>query len=74
MHEHKKMISIWFFIGVLLLFYGVVILAQGLYELTTPPANPVVRADLHIGILWGSLLLIMGAGYTAAFRPQRGGQ
>ncbi len=25
MHEHKGMISIWFFIGILVLFYGAVI-------------------------------------------------
>ena len=71
MHEHKGMVSIWFFIGILLLFYGVVILAQGLYELQVPPANPVVRAELHIGIWWGALLLILGSLYTALFRPKK---
>ena len=69
MHEHKGMISIWFFIGVLLLFYGVVILAEGLYELSSPPEHPVMLAELHIGIWWGALLLLMGAWYTAHFRP-----
>jgi hypothetical protein len=71
MQKHKGMISIWFFIGILLLFYGVVITAQRLYELNAPPSNPVVRADLHIGIFWGGLLLIMGGAYTAAFRPKK---
>ena len=74
MHAHKGMISIWFFIGVLLLFYGVVILAQGVYELGTPPAHPVVRAELHIGIWWGVLLLILGGVYTALFRPKKENQ
>jgi len=72
MHEHKGMVSIWFFIGILLLFYGVVILTQGLYELNTPPVNPVVNADLHIGIWWGVLLLTVGGAYTAVFRPKKG--
>lgn len=74
MHEHKGMISIWFFIGILLLFYGVVILAQGVYELSTPPANPVVKAELHIGIWWGVLLLVLGGFYTVNFRPKKENQ
>ncbi len=53
MHEHKGMISIWFFIGVLLLFYGVVILTEGVYQYLTPPEHPVVLANLHAGIWWG---------------------
>jgi len=72
MHEHKGMISIWFFIGVLLLFYGVVIFGEGLYELSSPPAKPVVLASLHIGIWWGVLLLLMGGWYTQHFFPKRG--
>ena len=64
------MVSIWFFIGVLLLAYGVLILAAGLYGLSHPPA--VVLADLHAGIWWGVLLIIMGAFYTFRFLPGRG--
>ena len=71
MHAHKGMISIWYFIGILLLFYGVVILGQGLYELGTPPVHPVVKAELHIGIWWGILLLVAGAFYTLRFRPNK---
>ena len=61
------MISIWFFIGVLLLIYGVLILGAGLYGLSHPPN--VVHADLHAGIWWGALLLILGSVYTVRFRP-----
>lgn len=64
------MVSIWFFIGVLLLAYGVLILGAGLYGLSHPPA--VVLADLHAGIWWGVLLIIMGAFYTFRFLPGRG--
>lgn len=71
MHEQKGMISIWFFIGILLLFYGVVILTQSLYELGAPPAHPVTKAELHIGIWWGFLLLLVGGIYTASFRPRK---
>ena len=39
------MISIWFFIGVLLLAYGILILGSGIYELSNPPEHPVVLAE-----------------------------
>lgn len=66
------MLSIWFFIGVLLLAYGILILGAGLYELSSPPEHPVVLANLHAGIWWGVLLIIMGAIYSVKFRPGKG--
>ena len=65
------MISIWFFIGALLLVYGVLILGAGIYEIATPPEHPVVRADLHAGIWWGALLIVLGGFYAVRFRPGR---
>jgi hypothetical protein len=66
------MLSIWFFVGVLLLAYGILILGSGLLNYSTPPPN-VVLSDLHADIWWGALLLIMGAFYTFKFRPGRNG-
>jgi hypothetical protein len=68
MHR-QGMVSIWFFIGALLLVYGVLILGAGIYDLSNPAAHPVVRSDLHAGIWWGGLLLILGAVYSIKFRP-----
>ncbi|MBV8818936.1 MAG: hypothetical protein JO022_11310 [Acidobacteriaceae bacterium] len=64
-------ISIWFFIGVLLTAYGVVITATGLYELASPPANPPVLASLHTSIWWGTVLLIIGLVYFVRFFPRK---
>lgn len=66
------MLSIWFFIGVLLLVYGILILGAGLYELGNPPEHPVVLANLHAGIWWGALLTILGLIYTLKFKPGKG--
>jgi hypothetical protein len=66
------MISIWFFIGTLLLAYGVLIFGAGVYELTSPPEHPVVLAELHAGVWWGALLILLGAIYTIKFRPRKG--
>jgi hypothetical protein len=65
------MLSIWFFIGVLLLAYGVLICGAGIYELSSPPEHPVVHAELHAGIWWGALLLVLGGIYTFRFRPSK---
>jgi hypothetical protein len=65
------MLSIWFFVGMLLLAYGVLICGAGIYELSNPPEHPVVRADLHAGIWWGALLLVLGGIYTFRFRPSK---
>ena len=66
------MLSIWFFIGILLLIYGILILGSGIYELANPPEHPVVLAELHAGIWWGALLTILGLIYSLKFKPRRG--
>jgi hypothetical protein len=63
--------SIWFFIGLLLDIYGVLILGVSLRDLASPPEHPVVLANLHAGIWWGAALIILGAIYTYAFAPNR---
>lgn len=71
MSEQKHYIPIWFFIGALLLFYGVLITATGLYHYFEPPENPVALSHLHAGIWWGALLTVLGALYCHYFRPGR---
>ena len=66
------MISIWFFIGVLLLAYGILELGAGIYDLIAPPANPVVLNSLHAGVWWGALLIVLGAFYSWRFSPWKG--
>ncbi|WP_219341239.1 hypothetical protein [Nevskia soli] len=63
------MISIWFFIGVLLLAYGVIILGASTYYAVNPPEHPLVLANLHAGVYWGALLMLLGGIYTIKFRP-----
>jgi hypothetical protein len=66
------MLSIWFFIGLLLLAYGILITGAGIYELNNPPEHPVVLGNLHAGIWWGALLTVLGLIYTLKFKPGRG--
>jgi hypothetical protein len=71
MHEGHGFISIWFFIGLLLTVYGVLIVATGLYELGTPPEHPAVLSGLHPEIWWGALLLGIGLFYLIRFFPKK---
>jgi len=64
-------ISIWFFIGVSLLFNGVLILAAGIYQYVQPPETPTVLFNLHAGIWWGAILTLLGAFYCLLYRPSR---
>ena len=56
-HKHR-MLPVWFFIGIILCVYGVMILAEGLYELSHPPGT--VLENLHSAIWWGALMIIVG--------------
>ncbi len=70
MSDRTHFISIWFFIGAMLLTYGVLIFGTGIYELYRPPARQVELANLHAGIWWGALLSLLGALYLHRFRPK----
>jgi hypothetical protein len=64
-------LTIWFFIGILLTCYGVLIMGAGIYELYVPPLHPPVLANLHTGIWWGAILLIIGLFYFIKFYPKK---
>jgi hypothetical protein len=63
-------IQIWFFSGILLLIYGVLITATGLWGLSHPLANPPVLNDLHAPIWWGAMMTAAGLIYVLRFRPR----
>ncbi len=71
MPDKAHFISIWYFIGLLLVAYGVLITGAGVYELFWPPERHVVMADLHASIWWGALLLILGGFYVIHFSPNK---
>jgi FtsH-binding integral membrane protein len=68
MSEKHHIIPVWFFVGVMLLIYGILILGSGLSEWSSPPHT--VLAELHAPVWWGAILTIIGAVYVLAFRPK----
>ena len=67
----RHFVSIWFFIGILLDIYGILILGSGIYDLVRPPEYSVQLANLHAGIWWGALLVLLGLIYTIKFSPKK---
>lgn len=69
---HGARIPIWFFIGLLLTVYGVMIVGYGCYEAITGNYPVGVQlSQLHTPIWWGAILLILGLVYVVKFRPGR---
>jgi hypothetical protein len=68
MSKHH-IIPVWFFVGVLLAIYGVLIMADGIAEWSRPAG--VVLAELHTPVWWGAVLATIGIVYIVVFRPRR---
>ena len=67
-------LSIWFFCGILMLAYGLVLVITGITELHNPPPNEVLLPwleALHPTLWWGLLLTAFGWFYSVRFRPGR---
>ena len=69
MNEKREIIPVWFFVGILLLVYGLIILVSGLVRWSAQ--SNVVLANLHAPVWWGALLVVLGIVYCAKFRPAR---
>jgi hypothetical protein len=68
-------ISIWFFIGVLLVVYGAMIMGYGVFEWTTGNYSQGVQlTNLHTPVWWGGLLGLLGLVYAIKFRPGGAGK
>jgi hypothetical protein len=72
--QTEKQVPIWFFIGVVLALYGLLIMLAGLYEMVNPPPEErrVALWHLHAPVWWGAFLLVVGLFYTVRFRPREG--
>jgi hypothetical protein len=68
MSEKHEIIPVWFFVGVLLFIYGLLIFGSGLMQWSQP--SDVVLANKHAPVWWGALMIVLGAVYLAKFRPK----
>lgn len=73
-HGGKTQLSIWFFVGILCLVYGIVLFGEGIYEFSHPSETALrlpMLLSLHPTFWWGLLMTLFGAFYTVRFRPGR---
>jgi len=68
--KEPQMIPIWFFIGIIILVYGLAIAITGLVTWSHPPAA-VAMTRLHADFWWGLLMIAIGLFYVLRFRPGR---
>ena len=69
MPKPQRPLPIWFFIGLLLIAYGFLIMGAGMYELFVPPEHPPVLSELRPSIWWGAILLVLGGVYVGRYSP-----
>jgi hypothetical protein len=68
--EHQ--IPIWFFIGITLFLYGLIITATGIYGLINPSIEAGIALNhIHAGIWWGAVMTVVGWFYLHRFNPWR---
>jgi hypothetical protein len=68
-----KMKPIWYFVGLILMVMGGVILLTGLYSLFVRPLGPPkVLGSLHPDIWWGAVMTLAGVVFFLVGRKSRG--
>jgi hypothetical protein len=65
-------LSIWFFVGVMTLLYGIVLLPYGAWAWFSGHEAPTVLHELHPTFWWGLGLTAFGLFYTLKFKPKSG--
>lgn len=76
-HEHQAdptELSIWFFCGILVLAYGLVLVVTGIAEFHAPPPNEVLLPwlePLHPTLWWGVVMTVFGGIYTVRYWPHK---
>jgi len=63
--------SIWFFVGILLLVLGVLILGAGIIGMMSGELPPTVLANLHPRVWWGGIMTIAGILFLVFNRKPR---
>ncbi len=67
--ENRRVIPVWFFVGVIMFIYGILIFITGISEFSNPPKT--VLANLHTPLWWGAVLATFGGLFVSLFRPKK---
>jgi len=55
---------IWYFVGLILLITGLILVGAGIYSLIYPSDEQKILAHLHPNLWWGMLMVIVGFIYV----------
>jgi len=59
---------IWYFVGLLLSIYGVIVAGGEIIFTLNPPEHPTAMAHLRPGLWWGGMMVIAGVIFLFANR------
>jgi hypothetical protein len=66
------MLSIWFFVGLMLTVFGIIVTATGVYFVFRPQ-NATVLAELNPSLWWGMIMLAAGVVFlVSSLRAEKG--
>ena len=54
-----KMLDIWFFVGIILIIYGVILSLIGIYYIFNPYTD-VILGNLNPNLWWGGIMIVSG--------------
>jgi hypothetical protein len=60
MTTEKGMKSIWYFVGLVLMTMGILVLLAGILDYISPPQNVTVLAGMHTSAWWGIVMVVVG--------------
>ncbi|RPI05987.1 MAG: hypothetical protein EHM64_04640 [Ignavibacteriae bacterium] len=61
---------IWYFVGLIVLVIGGLVMVSGIYILFNPPVVKTVLAETHPNIWWGGIMMLFGGGMFLKMRKQ----
>ncbi len=70
MSGQKEMKSIWYFVGLVLITMGGLVLIAGVVDMISPPARITVLAELHTSLWWGLIMLVVGVIFFLSSRKR----
>lgn len=70
MTNSKQMISVWFWVGIMMLIYGVLITGAGIYYFYSPPKDYLAKWT-NPNLWWGFVMLITGILFLYLGRKKR---
>jgi len=68
MEEKKEMLSVWFWVGIILLIYGLIVTGAGVYYISNPETVTVLHR-LNPSLWWGAIMVLAGILLLLVGRP-----